>query len=96
MDLECRVTSITRPPSLRYSSSARQRNSWSKYGYMHAEVLPVPTAPMGQHLLVIKGGALLGAMGSVDAQVDRPQGGGKHTDHDRLSKACPAVAIGRR
>ena len=35
-------------PGRRFSalrSCARQRSSWSTYGYMHADVLPVPTAP---------------------------------------------------
>ena len=38
-------TSSTSPPILRSGSSARQRSSWSTYGYMQADVLPVPTAP---------------------------------------------------
>src|SRR3989442_5416480 len=38
-------TSRTNPPTLRSASSARQRSSCSVYGYMQADVLPVPTAP---------------------------------------------------
>ena len=38
-------TSSTSPPTLRSASRALHRRSWSTYGYMQAEVLPVPTAP---------------------------------------------------
>src|SRR3954462_10198992 len=38
-------TSMINPPIFRLGSSARHRRSWSTYGYMHADVLPVPTAP---------------------------------------------------
>ena len=38
-------TSRTRPPIFSSRDAARHASNWSTYGYMHADVLPVPTAP---------------------------------------------------
>jgi len=42
---EVAFTSSTSQPVFSTRDDARQSSNWSTYGYMHAEVFPVPTAP---------------------------------------------------